>query len=349
MLVLVLGCAGDFDPDWRITKARVLAVQADPPQPSLGSSTTLRALLYLPKDEAPVFHWSWCPAPTSADDGFTCPIDQAGFDRLLGLAPGQAPPLDLGTGETATLTNVFAPETLAALCAGHADTLLTGPVDGGGAGADAGATASAGVGLWTCASAGFPITVRLELRTPSMGQAAVSVFKVFFPTDAALPGNANPAPGGLSVIEPLGELPSSALLDEAGSVSLARAIKHRLRLDMQPSVSETFYGWTRDDLGGYGFDANGNHIIGEVREIIRLKWYVEGGELDDGNANDAGDTGYNPYTADPKPFSAALETDWQTPKQADYAKDRARIVIVVRDDRGGVGWTQAAVTLEQRP
>jgi hypothetical protein len=114
-------------------------------------------------------------------------------------------------------------------------------------------------------------------------------------------------------------------------------------------VSETFHGWTRDELGGYRFDASGNHVVGEVQEIIALKWYVEGGELDDGNANDAGDTGYNPYATLPKPFSTALEMDWKTPKQADYARDRTRIVVVVRDDRGGVGWTQSAVTLEPQP
>src|SRR5512140_2384264 len=163
-----LGCSSDFDPDWRLGKARVLAVQADPPQPRFGSSTTLRALLYLPAHEAPVYHWSWCPAPTSADDGFACPIDQVGFDKLLGLGLDQAPSLDLGAGETATLTNVFAPEALAALCAGRADAPLTdGVVGDGGTGSDAGAAASAGVGPWICASAGFPVTVRMEFRTPS--------------------------------------------------------------------------------------------------------------------------------------------------------------------------------------
>jgi hypothetical protein len=62
--------------------------------------------------------------PTSADNGFECPIDQAGFDQMLGLGPGQAPSLDLGIGETATLTNLFPPETLAALCTGNADVTL---------------------------------------------------------------------------------------------------------------------------------------------------------------------------------------------------------------------------------
>lgn len=345
--LLGLGCSDDFDPDWRLGKARVLAVQADPPQPSFGSSTTLRALLYLPTQETPSYHWSWCPAPTSADDGFACPIDQAGFDKLLGLGPDQAPSLDLGAGETATLTNLFAPEVLAALCAGRADALLTDGMAGDG-GTGASAAGSAGVGPWTCASAGFPVTVRMEFRTPSMGQSAVSAFKVFLPTDASLPGNENPAPGGLAVIEPA-SAPLSQPLDDAGSVSLARKLKNQLRLDLNASVSETFRGWTRDELGGYRFDASGNHVIGEVREIVALKWYVEGGELGDGNVNDAGDTGYNPYTADPKPFSAALEMDWKTPKQADYARDRARIVVVVRDDRGGVGWTQATVGLEPQP
>jgi hypothetical protein len=62
-VLLFLGCGSRFDPDYRLMKARVLALQADPPQPQLGTATTVRALLYLPDGETPSYHWSWCPAP----------------------------------------------------------------------------------------------------------------------------------------------------------------------------------------------------------------------------------------------------------------------------------------------
>jgi hypothetical protein len=347
--LLALGCSSDFTPDYRLVKPRVLALQANPPQPQQGSTTTLRALLYLPENETPSYHWSWCPAPTVADNGFACPVEQAAFAASLGLAPAEAPSLDLGTGETAVLTNVFAPDLLAALCSGKADVTLTGgvSVDGGSAGAAAAGTAP-GLGqwgLWTCTSAGFPITVRMEFQTPSMSQAVAAVGQVFLPTDATLPGNQNPVVGGLATVLPA----PGTDLDDAASIALRRHVKYRLQTAMDPAVSQTFRGWTRDNLGGYIVDGSGKHVIGDVQEIIRLKWYVEGGDLSDVNDSDGGDTGYNPYAAAPQPFSAALELNWKTPKQIDYGKDRARIIVVARDDRGGVGWTSAAVTLEPQP
>ena len=334
-VLLVLGCGSDFDPDYRLVKARVLALQADPPQPQVGAATTLRALVYLPQDETPSYHWSWCPAPTVAENGFACPIDQAGFETFLGVGAGQAPALDLGTGETAVLTNVFAPDMLAALCSGQA----TG--------------ASASVGLWACASGGFPITVRMEFQTPSMATAdpnrwLPAVFKVFLPTEptsATQPSNQNPVLGGLASIAPA----PGQTLDDTASVTLQRNLEYNLRLAMDASVSETFRGWTRDSQGGYTTDASGNHVIGDVQEIISLKWYVEGGDLGNANGDGGADTGYNPYAAIPQPISNATDNFWKTPKLEDYGKDRARIIVVARDDRGGVGWTSAAVTLEAQP
>jgi hypothetical protein len=326
-VVLLLGCSSGFDPDYRLAKARVLALQADPPQPPFGETTTLRALLYLPANETPTYHWSWCPAPTVADDGFACPMDQAGFETFLGVGAGQAPSLDLGTGETAVLTNVFAPDMLAALCAGRA------------------AGINASVGLWVCDSAGFPITVRMEFKTPSMAQQAPAVFKVFLPTDATQPGNHNPVLGSLATIAPA----PGATLDDAASVVLQRHLEYKLRLAMEASVSETFRGWTRDALGGYIKDTAGDHLIGEVQEIISLKWYVEGGDLGNANGDGGAGTGYNPYAAIPQSISNATDNFWKTPKPADYGNDHARIIVVARDDRGGVGWTSAAVTLEAQP
>jgi hypothetical protein len=331
-VLLLLGCGSDFDPDYQLKKARVLALQADPPQPQFGTTTTLRALLYLPQDETPSYHWSWCPAPTVAESGFACPIDQAGFETFLGVGAGQAPSLDLGTGETAVLTNVFAPEMLAALCSGQA----TG--------------ASASVGFWACASGGFPITVRMEFQTPSMALTdpnhwLPAVFKVFLPTDATQPSNQNPLLGTLATIAPLPGQP----LDDTASVTLRRNLEYKLRLAMETTVSETFRGWTRDSQGGYSTDASGNHVIGDVREIISLKWYVEGGDLGNDNGDGGSDTGYNPYAAIPQPITNATDNFWKTPKLKDYGNDRARIIVVARDDRGGVGWTSAAVTLEAQP
>jgi len=338
LALLALGCSDPFTPDYRLVKSRVLALQADPPQPQLGESTTLRALLYLPgATDTPSYHWTWCPLPTSSADGYACPIDQAGFDQMLGLPAGQAPSLDLGTGETALFTNIFPPDMLAALCSGNADAAL-----GGGAQPVVGGQST----LWTCGSGGFPITVRMEFQTPSMSQAAPAEFKVYLPTDATQPGNNNPVVGGLTIVDPV----PIATPDPPDLPTLKYHQLYKMTLDLTDSVSETFTGWTRDSLGGYTTDANGNHIVGSVQEIISVKWYVEGGDLGDDVGNGGSDTGYNPFaTAPPQTIADANENYWKTPKPADYDKSTASVMVVVRDDRGGVNWTSATFNLETQP
>ena len=41
-----------FNTPTLLNKPRILAIQAEPPQPALGASTTLRALVYLPPPSA---------------------------------------------------------------------------------------------------------------------------------------------------------------------------------------------------------------------------------------------------------------------------------------------------------
>jgi hypothetical protein len=72
----LLGCGNrNFNRPDLLNEPRILAVQAEPPQPSVGTSTTLRALVYQPPgtsdggacanaNAAPTYAWSWCPLPT---------------------------------------------------------------------------------------------------------------------------------------------------------------------------------------------------------------------------------------------------------------------------------------------
>ncbi|HEX7501209.1 MAG TPA: hypothetical protein VF524_13040 [Polyangia bacterium] len=134
----LLACGNQgFNTPQLLKTPRVLAIQAEPPQPSVGTSTTLRALIYLPPvhsdtaecagvDPAAKYQWSWCLVPTSSGDGYQCHIQQAEVDALaqqLGLA--QTPQLDpatgeidLGTSETATLINPFPAQILDGICTG---------------------------------------------------------------------------------------------------------------------------------------------------------------------------------------------------------------------------------------
>jgi hypothetical protein len=85
-----------------------------------------------------------------------------------------------------------------------------------------------------------------------------------------------------------------------------------------------------DDLG---------RVLG-TRERLVLTWFVEGGE-----------TLYErtSFIDGVIPLDEAARNEWTLPSRADYAGDTAGLWVVVRDERGGVGWLQAGVTLGGAP
>src|SRR5512138_1094172 len=107
-LACLLGCDDEISSASRLRRVRLLAVQAEPPNPAFAQTTRLRPLVYLPPGESVTYEWSWCPVPTSSDDGYRCPVEQPALDQLaaqLGLT--DIPPLFLGNTETIDFTNPF--------------------------------------------------------------------------------------------------------------------------------------------------------------------------------------------------------------------------------------------------
>jgi hypothetical protein len=203
--------------------------------------------------------------------------------------------------------------------------------------------------IYTCGSAGFPVTVRLDFQTAGMvarmEKPASAVFKLYLPIDDTLPGNQNPILGGLKWVDE--QTAEEHALDQAGTVTLKRNVKYKLVVDMPVSDVEKYTGWTRDSLGGYVVDKKtGQHVIGDAQEILSLNWYVEAGNLGEHGPR-GGNTGFNPYAAAQQGFSKAQENYWKLPLTSDYKPGSAKIYVLVRDDRGGVGWTSATVTLAQ--
>jgi hypothetical protein len=94
----LVGCTDrNFDTPWLLNHARILAIQAEPPQPSTGESTTLRALVYQPpartgagaSEVVTGYHWWWCPTTTMMpNDPSECPIDQEMAYKLFAGIPG---------------------------------------------------------------------------------------------------------------------------------------------------------------------------------------------------------------------------------------------------------------------
>ena len=234
----IFGCGNrNFNTPQLLNIPRILAIQAEPPQPKVGESTTLQTLVYLPPSDTGVadlvYRWKWCPLPTSSNDGYQCPIDQSPFDKVY--AAIGSPSLDLASvGTTATFVNPFPATFLAAICSGDFSS-FPGMAGAGekSLGADGGAKSPFGC----LAGVGFPVTIQLYIDNFPGGNAASglpdAVSTIYLPTDDSAPGNQNPIIGGIqatwadapdggsSVVDagtPLFHTPSSSIDAEMSAV-----------------------------------------------------------------------------------------------------------------------------------
>ena len=299
-VLALLGCGNaNFNTPQLLKAPRVLAIQAEPPQPSFGASATLRALIYLPPvhsdttacvgvDPAAKYQWSWCPVPTSSSDGYQCHIQQADVDALaVQLGLGQVPQvdpatgeIDLGTGETATLTNPFPAQILDGICTG-AINLFPNPVGTSSATPDGGR-----VTMFNCDQDqsgqprfGYPVTVTLRYTPPcgsppqdNFGPTLTTVFTVLLPRDDSTPGNQNPTVGGIqatwvgapdggvtAVDTQIDEVSPAAIdagtlgidadnpLDAGGAIDLAGASPTADAAEIDPAATAPKYGVLLDD------------------------------------------------------------------------------------------------------
>jgi len=92
LTVALVACDDDISKPQLLDKPRILAVRADPPQPTIGGTTTLSTLLYEPPREhlgagrclvpgPTTSKWSWCPIGMVADSAtntFKCPFPKTG-------------------------------------------------------------------------------------------------------------------------------------------------------------------------------------------------------------------------------------------------------------------------------
>ena len=170
ILTLLAGlpaCDEDISSASRLRRPRLLAIQAEPPNPAFGQTTVLLPLVYVPPGEVVTYEWSWCPVPTNSEDGYRCPVDQAAVDGIAartGLAG--IPPLFLGTTEAIDFTNPFPASLLADLCAGDSattDLFLGGTSD------------SQNRQVYDCAVATLSVQVMLTIRGSVTDTGVVSL------------------------------------------------------------------------------------------------------------------------------------------------------------------------------
>ncbi len=167
----------------------------------------------------------------------------------------------------------------------------------------------------TSCELGFPVSVGL---TVTQGEAEVRAFKEVIlrlgPDDA---DNTNPRLEGLEVETgaagaPLAVAPPLTRLRRGAEIDLVARVP--------ASAAETF---VRDGA--------------DERERLALTWFVQAGDTDSERTTFIdGEVGFD-----------MLERNvWQLPERAEYDGEQAAVIVVLRDNRGGVDWLERAVELE---
>ena len=169
---------------------------------------------------------------------------------------------------------------------------------------------------------GFPIRVSVRVTQGPATQLGTTV--VSLPIAAGAVSNANPVPGALSVDLAAG----TQVLDDAGSVQVPRLQDSLLHVAIDDGQAETYVGRGLD--GG----------TATLRETLLFSWFAELGGF-----HDPGRCSSTASRASPTP----APTSGIRPPRARTPAPTSRLIVVVRDDRGGVGWTTATASLEPTP
>jgi len=167
--------------------------------------------------------------------------------------------------------------------------------------------------------AGFPAQVKLVMRAGDAEITAIRRLRLRF--DEAQEANALPVIGGIDAVLSGGDQP----LDDTASVSLPRGSNTVLHARVSTDSAEQY-----TDL-----DDDGNPVT-EV-ERLTLSWFVESGDTDHERTS---------FIDGIVSIDDAIENEWKPALPEDYPGDTSRIIVVLRDNRDGVAYTEATVALE---
>lgn len=167
---------------------------------------------------------------------------------------------------------------------------------------------------------GFPVMVRLKVSARGASVTAVRTVYLRYAPDQQ--PNENPS------VSALGAELNGGVQPLDGNATLPRDTKTWLRVAIPPEDSESHPG--HDDQGQTAM----------VRERLNLTWFVEGGDTR---------TMRTTFLDGQLTLEQASRNQWTPPLERDYARDTARVIVVIRDDRQGVGWTTGVARLGAKP
>jgi hypothetical protein len=172
---------------------------------------------------------------------------------------------------------------------------------------------------------GFPVQVRLVVS--GAGDSVITVRQLRLRYDPATAPNTNPHIDGLSatiggVDQPVGDQPT---------VTLPRDEETVIKAQVPLEVSETYRGKDDDDQPA------------DVRERLVLSWFIESGDTDNPQ------TSFIQSKTTMIPLERATRAKWTPGKSKDYPASTSRLIVVIRDNRGGVAWRSGIVSLGATP
>ena len=262
----LVACDDDFAPYNLLSGLRVLALSAEPPTPRSEQPSRITALV---SDNEANLDWSWCPAPSGADDGFVCGVTQAQLDQLLANAGDSVrlPPLALGSGPAVDFDFKIDATAARTICLSVATVTLPD-----------------NVAAPLCENDTFEVLIRLDATLGAARVTAVRNLALRLSDEAQV--NETPAIENASVIID-GQLTEIAT---DGSTTLQRGETYDLRLAVAPTSSQRYV-----DLKEEPPDE-------DAREALTATWFIEGGETDKARTsffdseNSLADLGSNSWT-----------------------------------------------------
>lgn len=309
-VALTAGCAEDFESFNVVSKLRVLAIQAEPPELLPGESTELSALVYEPDGDDISYSWSWCPLATGASTGYECAVSEDDIEQLAeSVFPGAGdlfPGFDLGHEPTATMAHSIDPMILQGFC----DAILS-------------SGAPSFVTLPDCEEE-LVVTVRLEVS--GGGEMVTAVKEVALKMSDEAVVNSNPVIGDA---EATGGGSSGAVeMPQGEATELYGDTTYDLFVAVPQESSEPYVPAPTDEVP----DPE------ETSEAMFMSWFVTGGSTDFKRTTFLpGEIGLDELGSN----------SWKTPK-ADESAGAATLFLVLQDERGGVAWTERQIDVVER-
>jgi hypothetical protein len=170
---------------------------------------------------------------------------------------------------------------------------------------------------------GFPVQVKLVVRSAARTVTAVRQLRLRF--DPATEPNANPTIEGLLARQ---EEDLFVPITEQNALTLPRDDETVIRAVVPESAAETYLGKDVELRPA------------RVHEQLVLTWFIESGDTKSEHTS---------FIFGEVPLKDAVSNEWIPARSKKYAPDRARLIVVLRDNRGGVSWAEGAVMLGMDP